>query len=68
MSELDGVNELVLDLKELQYISSAGLRVIIMLQQTLDSKKGKLKLRAPSEGVLDILTATGLTDVLDIEQ
>ena len=67
MSDLDGINELVLDLRKLQYISSAGLRVIVMLQQTISSKKGNMTLRNVSEGVLDILTATGLTDVLNIE-
>ena len=67
-SELEGVTELVLDLKQLDYMSSAGLRVVVGLQKTMTAKKGKLTVCSPSEGVLDIFTATGLTDILDIEQ
>ena len=67
-SGLEGVTELVLDIKQLEYISSAGLRVIIGLQKTMTAKKGKLTVCSPSEGVLDIFTATGLTDILDIVQ
>lgn len=67
-SELEGVTELVLDLKQLDYMSSVGLRVVVGLQKTMTARKGKLTVCSPSEGVLDIFTATGLTDILDIEQ
>jgi anti-sigma B factor antagonist len=65
-SELEGVTELVLDLKQLDYISSAGLRVVVGLQKTMSAKKGTLTVCSPSESILDIFTATGLVDFLDI--
>lgn len=65
---LDGVTDLVLDLKQLDYMSSAGLRVVVGLQKTMTAKKGTLLVRSPSERILDIFTATGLADFLDIEK
>ena len=66
-SELEGITELVLDLKQLEYMSSAGLRVVVGLQKTMNAKKGTLTVCSPSESILDIFTATGLADFLDIE-
>ncbi len=67
-SDLEGVSDLVLDLKQLDYMSSAGLRVLVSLQKTMSAKKGKLTICSPSADILDIFTATGLTDFLNIEQ
>ena len=67
-SEVDDVNDLVLDLKHLDYMSSAGLRVLVWLHKTMTAKKGSFTVCSPTEGILDIFTATGLTDLLDIRQ
>jgi len=63
---LDGIDDLVLDFKQVEYISSAGLRVLVALQKTMVAKKGKLTVCGMSDDILDIFKATGLTDFLEI--
>ncbi len=64
-SSLDGVTELVLDLKELDYISSAGLRVLLAAQKTMN-KQGAMKVQNVNETVNEIFEVTGFTDILTI--
>ncbi len=65
-AELDGVTELVLDFSELNYISSAGLRVLLSLQKTMN-KQGSMKLIGVNETVRDIFEVTGFSDILTVE-
>ena len=65
-NELLGVDTFILDLKKLQYTSSAGLRVILIAQKTMN-KQGKLILKNVSEAVLEVFEMTGLSDLLTIE-
>ena len=64
--DLEDANTLTLDLEKLEYISSAGLRVLLMAQKQM-SKKGGMKLVHVNETVLEIFEVTGFTDILDIE-
>ena len=57
---------LVLDLKDLEYISSAGLRVLLAAQKKLQ-KNGSMKLKNVCEEVMDVLEMTGFADILVIE-
>ncbi len=66
-SSLDGVSHLVLDLKGLDYISSAGLRVILSAQKTMTRKKGTLVVRDIKPEVYDVFEMTGFVDFLTIE-
>ena len=63
---LDGVEFLVLDCSGLEYISSAGLRAMLVAQKAM-SKKGKMVVRGANESVMDTLELTGFTKVLTIE-
>ena len=63
---LPGVKELVLDLKTLDYVSSAGLRVLLTAQKTMN-KQGSMKLIHVSESIMEILEVTGFSDILTIE-
>ena len=63
---LDGVKELVLDLSELTYISSSGLRVLL-LGYKLMYDRGSMKLVHVNEEVNNILKAVGFSNVLTIE-
>ena len=65
-NELLGVDTFILDLKNLQYTSSAGLRVILIAQKTMN-KQGKLILKNVSEAVMEVFEMTGLSDLLTIE-
>ena len=57
---------LVLDMKELEYISSAGLRVLLSAQKRMQ-RNGAMKLIHVSQMVKEIFELTGFMDVLDIE-
>ena len=56
---------LTLDLKGLEYISSAGLRVLLGAQKRMQ-KCGAMKLKNVCEEVMDIFEMTGFADILDI--
>lgn len=64
--ELAGITDLVLDLKDLEYISSAGLRVLLGLAQVME-KQGDMKVINPSDAVMDVFSVTGFDDILNIE-
>lgn len=63
----DSINELVLDLAELDYVSSAGLRVILATHKTM-SQKGGMSLKNVNEGVMEIFNMTGFSGILDIKE
>lgn len=64
---LGGVNDLVLDLANLEYISSAGLRVVLSAQKTMN-KQGSMKVLNVKPEVYEVFMMTGFVDFLDIEQ
>ncbi len=66
LGELTGVEELILDLKELIYTSSAGLRVMLNAQKIMDDQ-GDMVIRNANEDVMDIFKETGFDKILDIE-
>ena len=63
---IPGVTELVLDLSNLAYISSAGLRTFLVAQKIMNAQ-GTMKLIHVGEAVYEILDITGFTDVYNIE-
>jgi anti-sigma B factor antagonist len=62
---LNGITDLILDFRDLEYITSAGLRVILTLYQTV-AKKGNVVIRNPNSLVRRVFEATGLTDILEV--
>ncbi|MBR3504781.1 MAG: STAS domain-containing protein [Clostridia bacterium] len=65
-ASLAGVTELTLDLKELEYISSAGLRVLLSAHKSMQAKGG-MKVTNVNEIVAEVFDVTGFTDILTIE-
>ena len=65
-SALDGVSELTLDFGKLEYVSSAGLRVLLAAQKEMN-KKGVMKLTHVNETIMEIFEVTGFSDILTIE-
>ena len=61
-----GVESLTLDLKALEYISSAGLRVLLRAQKAM-SAKGGMQVKNVGEVVSEVFEVTGFSDILDIE-
>ena len=65
-TSLDGVTDLTLDLTNLDYISSAGLRVLLSTHKTM-MKQGQMKLTNASDIVKEVFEVTGFSDILTIE-
>ncbi len=65
-TSLDGVTDLTLDLTNLDYISSAGLRVLLSTHKTM-MKQGQMKVTNASEIVREVFEVTGFCDILTIE-
>ncbi len=63
---LEGVTDLTLDFSRLDYISSAGLRVLLSAHKTM-SAKGSMKVTHVSEIVREVFEVTGFADILTIE-
>ena len=63
---VDGTQTLILDFKGLEYISSAGLRVLLGAQKKMQ-KNGSMKLTGVCEDVMEVLEMTGFADILTIE-
>ena len=63
---ISGVNELVLDLAALEYLSSAGLRVLLSAQKVMN-RQGNMVVRNVNEIIMEIFEVTGFVDVLTIE-
>ena len=64
---LEGVETLCFDLEKLEYVSSAGLRVLLQAQKMMN-KQGTMKVRNVSEIIMEIFEVTGFTDILTVEQ
>ena len=62
----DEFESLILDLKNLEYISSAGLRVLLSAQKKMQ-QKGAMKVINVCEEVMDVFEMTGFADILNIE-
>ncbi len=65
-NSLEGITDLKLDLEKLEYISSAGLRVLLSAQKTMN-KQGSMSLRHVGDVIMEIFEVTGFTDILTIE-
>lgn len=62
---LDGVRELVLDFEGLEYISSAGLRVLLSAQKVMN-RQGEMRVAHVNETIMEIFEVTGFSDILTI--
>ncbi len=63
---ISGVGKLVLDLKNLEYLSSAGLRVLLSAQKVMN-KQGEMVVRNVNETISEIFEVTGFVEILTIE-
>ena len=65
-NSLDGVEELTFDFEKLDYISSAGLRVLLSAQKTMN-RQGVMKVVHANEMIREIFEVTGFSDILTVE-
>ena len=66
LEDIGDVKSLILDLKGLEYISSAGLRVLLSAQKKM-ARVGSMKLIGVTESVMEVFEITGFADILTIE-
>ena len=66
-TSLNSVKSLVLDFKQLEYIASAGLRVLLVAQKRMN-KQGSMIIKNVSEDVKEVLDMTGFINFLNIEE
>lgn len=65
-TSLTGVTDLKFDFAELKYISSAGLRVLLSTQKTMN-RQGTMTITHVNETVMEVFEVTGFSDILTIE-
>ena len=65
---LDGAAKVIIDLEKLNYISSAGLRVLLGIQKVVSENGGELIIRKPQDTVLEVFDVTGFSEMLEIEK
>lgn len=63
---ISGVEKLVFDFKALEYLSSAGLRVLLAAQKLMN-KQGTMVIRNVNETIADIFEVTGFSEILTVE-
>lgn len=61
----DSVTELIFDLKELEYISSAGLRILLSSMKTMN-QRGSMKIINVSRNIMEVFDMTGFSEILTI--
>lgn len=66
IENLNDTTELILDFANVEYISSAGLRIVLKAQKLMN-KNGKMKLVNVNDDVMDVFDITGFLDILTIE-
>ena len=63
---IEGIDDLVLDFEDIQYISSAGLRVLLLVYKKM-AVQGEMKLIHVNEMVREVLDITGFLDIMNVE-
>ena len=63
---LPGLKELTFDMTNLEYVSSAGLRVILKAQKAMNAQ-GSMKLTGVNDSIMEVFDITGFLDILTIE-
>lgn len=62
---LDGITELIFDFDKLEYISSAGLRILLAAQKVMN-KQGNMVVKNVNEVIAEVFEVTGFSDILTI--
>ncbi len=64
--QIEGMNEVILDLAKVEYISSAGLRVLVATDQAMEKRGGCMKIIHAGPYILEILDMTGLLNAFTV--
>lgn len=67
-ADVNGLEKLIFDFSELDYISSAGLRVLLICKKALDPDGGELIVKGCNQTILEVFDITGFSDFLSVER
>ena len=67
LGELENVTNLVFDFEGLEYVSSAGLRVLLSAQKTMNAQ-GKMVLKNVNDSIMEVFEITGFSDIFTVEK
>ena len=62
----DGVNKILVDLEKLEYMSSAGLRILLTIAKKLKTSEGSLKICCLNETVQEVFDISGFSNILNV--
>ncbi len=65
--ELEDVQDLQIDMEQLEYVSSAGLRVLLIAMKRMKAKDGTMVIHKANEGIMEVFKITGFIDILDVK-
>ena len=63
---MDGVQEIVMDFTDLEYLSSGGLRVLLSAEQEMEKNGGKMTVIHANENILEVFELVGFTEVISV--
>ncbi|MBR3227923.1 MAG: STAS domain-containing protein [Erysipelotrichaceae bacterium] len=63
----EGIEDFVFDFTDLEYISSAGLRILLKVQRAMNAVNGKMKVIGVNDTIRQILDVTGFLDIITVE-
>lgn len=66
-ASIPGIQKLIMDFQELEYVSSAGLRVLLSAQKRMSRQRGEMVVRNVNETINEVFELTGFSDILNIE-
>ena len=65
-AQMDGVQEIIMDFTDVEYISSGGLRVLLAMEQQLEKNGGSMKVIHANENILDVFELVGFMEVVTV--
>lgn len=65
--EMEGMTEIIIDLANVEYVSSGGLRVLLSVEQEMEERGGKLTVIHVNSHIMEILDITGFLDIINVE-
>ena len=65
--EMEGMTEIIIDMERVEYISSSGLRVLLVAEQEMQDRDGQMKVIHVNEHIMKILDITGFLDIITVE-
>ena len=66
-AQMEGMTEVIMDLENVEYLSSGGLRILLSLTQDMEEKDGRLKVIHGNRNIMEVFEISHFTDLLTIE-